>query len=74
MGPGDRICLYTDGVTDCTGPEDEPFGETRLLDSLNRNAALSPRQVKTAILADLEHHRGPCPPDDDVTLLIAELS
>jgi len=74
MKPGDRICLYTDGVTDCTGPEDEPFGETRLLDSLNRNAALSPAGLKTAILRDLERHRGPCPPEDDVTLLIAELS
>jgi phosphoserine phosphatase RsbU/P len=73
MEPGDRICLYTDGVTDCIGPEDEPFGETRLLESLNRNAALSPAGLKNAIVADLERHRGPYPPDDDVTLLVAEL-
>jgi phosphoserine phosphatase RsbU/P len=72
--PGDRICLYTDGVTECAGPDNEPFGETRLADSLNRNAALPPAGLKTAILADLERHRGACPPDDDVTLLIAELS
>jgi sigma-B regulation protein RsbU (phosphoserine phosphatase) len=72
--PGDRVCLYTDGVTDCAGPDGEPFGEARLSDSLNRNAALSPAGLKGAILADLERHRGACPPDDDVTLLIAELS
>jgi len=74
MQPGDRICLYTDGITDCTGPDGEPFGETGLLDSLNRNAELFPAALKRAILADLQRHRGECPPDDDVTLLIAEVS
>jgi sigma-B regulation protein RsbU (phosphoserine phosphatase) len=73
MKRGDRICLYTDGIPECIGPDDEPFGETRLADSLNRNAALSPAGLKLAILADLERHRGDCPPDDDMTLLIAEL-
>jgi phosphoserine phosphatase RsbU/P len=72
--PGDRICLYTDGVTDCANQDDEAFGETRLSDSLNRNGALSPAALKNAILADLARHRGACPLDDDVTLLLAELS
>jgi sigma-B regulation protein RsbU (phosphoserine phosphatase) len=74
MQPGDRICLYTDGITDCAGPDGEPFGDTGLLGSLNRNAELSPAELKRAILADLQRHRGECPPDDDVTLLIAEVS
>ena len=74
MRPGDRICLYTDGVTDCVGPDDEPFGDARLADSLNRNADLSPAGLKAAILSDLKRHCGECPPDDDVTLLIAEIS
>lgn len=74
VAPGDRICLYTDGVTECAGPDGEPFGDTRLADSLNRNAGLSPAGLKKAVLSDLERHRGECPPDDDVTLLIAEIS
>jgi len=74
MERGDRICLYTDGVTDCAGPDGEPFGDTRLADSLNRNAGLSPADLKAAILRDLERHLGGCSPDDDVTLLIAEIS
>jgi len=74
MKPGDRICLYTDGVTDCIGPDDEAFGETRLAESLNRHASLSPAGIKNAILADLESHRRGCEPDDDVTVLIAEIA
>ena len=74
MEPGDRICLYTDGVTDCAGADGDPFGDVRLADSLNRNAGLSPAGLKAAILGDLKRHLGGCPPDDDVTLLIAEIS
>jgi sigma-B regulation protein RsbU (phosphoserine phosphatase) len=74
MQPGDRICLYTDGITDCAGPDDEPFGDIRLLDSLNRNARLSPAELKNAVLADFQRHRGERPLEDDVTLLIAEVS
>jgi sigma-B regulation protein RsbU (phosphoserine phosphatase) len=74
MVPGDRICLYTDGVTECMDASEEPFGEERLAQALNRYAALEPAPLKAAILKELEQHRGPLPPDDDVTLLIAEVS
>ena len=74
MQPGDRICLYTDGVTDCAGPDGEPFGDAGLADSLNRNAGLSPAGLKAAILGDLKRHLAGFPPDDDVTLFIAEIS
>ena len=74
MEPGDRICLYTDGVTDCAGRDGEPFGGARLVDSLNRNTGLSPAGLKAAILGDLDLHLGGSRPDDDVTLLIAEIS
>jgi len=74
MEPGDRICLYTDGVTDCAGPDGEPFGDAGLTDSLNRNAGLSPAGLKAAVLSDLNRHLGGSRPDDDVTLLIAEIS
>lgn len=73
MEPGDRICLYTDGVTECAGPDGEFFGEERLLECLNQNARRSPAGVKAAILGALEAYRGDCPPDDDVTLVVAEI-
>jgi len=74
MERGDGICLYTDGVTDCAGPDGEPFGDAGLVASLNRNSGLSPAGLKAAILDDLKRHLDGGPPDDDVTLLIAEIS
>ena len=35
---GDRVLLFTDGVTEARVPEGEEFGETRLLDLLGRIA------------------------------------
>ena len=74
LHPGDRVCLYTDGVTDCANAADEPFGEERLAEALNRHVALAPDALKVAVIEDLARHRGECPPDDDVTLVVAELS
>jgi len=41
MNPGDFILAYTDGVTEASGPQQEMFGETRLLEA-----------VQTAMLQD----------------------
>jgi sigma-B regulation protein RsbU (phosphoserine phosphatase) len=74
LRPGDRLCLYTDGVVECPRADDEPFGDERLADSLNRHHGLSVRDLKSAVLGDLDAFRGVTPPDDDVTLLVAEIS
>jgi sigma-B regulation protein RsbU (phosphoserine phosphatase) len=32
--PGDLLCLYTDGITECVSPNDEEFGPQRLVECL----------------------------------------
>ena len=34
--PGDLLCLYSDGITECASPDDEEFGEDRLVELLRR--------------------------------------
>jgi phosphoserine phosphatase RsbU/P len=72
MAPGDRLCVYTDGVTDCTNAAEESFGDGGLMTSLERHRAAGVAELKAAVLADMARHRGSAPPDDDVTLLVAE--
>jgi sigma-B regulation protein RsbU (phosphoserine phosphatase) len=34
--PGDLVCLYSDGITECAAPDEEEFGEARLVEFLKQ--------------------------------------
>jgi sigma-B regulation protein RsbU (phosphoserine phosphatase) len=66
---GDRMVLYTDGVTEASNSDDEEFGEERLLQVLQQNPARSAEEIQKNILqATTEFSRGPW--QDDATLLV----
>src|SRR5271170_7031888 len=46
---GDRLILYTDGLTEATNSDEQEFGERRLLDLGRRNMALSASELLAAI-------------------------
>jgi serine phosphatase RsbU (regulator of sigma subunit) len=68
--PGDTLVLYTDGITEAADPEDEEYGEERLLEVglSNRNASLD--ELAEAIEKDVEAHAQGVPFTDDRTLVI----
>jgi sigma-B regulation protein RsbU (phosphoserine phosphatase) len=69
LAPGDRLLLYTDGVTEALSPAGEPFGDERLGELLAASA--EPDRV-LARLAEWTG-RGPgASMDDDVTLVVAQ--
>ena len=66
---GDRMVLYTDGVTEACNSDDEEFGEERLLRVLQQNVAQSAVEIQKQILqAAAEFSRGTW--QDDATLLV----
>jgi sigma-B regulation protein RsbU (phosphoserine phosphatase) len=70
---GDRLILFTDGVTEAGNPGKEEFGEQRLLELLEGNRTSTPTEIKDRILsalADFSHSNL----DDDATLLILGVS
>jgi phosphoserine phosphatase RsbU/P len=75
MEPGDRLLLYTDGITEARDQTGELFGVQRLIDHTERHAAArlpaaeTLRRLAHAVAA---HHDGPAA--DDATLLLAEWS
>jgi sigma-B regulation protein RsbU (phosphoserine phosphatase) len=74
LAAGDRFCVYTDGVTDCPSPGDQPFGVQRLRDVLSRYDDQPPAAAKAGIVEELRAHADGPLKDDDTTLLIVEVS
>ena len=67
---GDRLLLYTDGVTEAQNEIGEFFGEWRLLDVAQRHKSCSVEELQQAILADVHNFVGDAPQADDITLLV----
>ena len=68
LGPGDRVLLFTDGVTEAPNAEGEEFGEARLLQVLEENRDLSAANLQKKVLSVVaEFCRGHW--HDDATLI-----
>jgi len=67
--PGDRLYLYSDGVTEHFSPAGEPYGDRRLLDFLLRHRTLPLERVIHGLMSDLQGYGRGRPPGDDVSFL-----
>lgn len=69
LQPGDLLLCYTDGVTEAMSPEQEEFGEDRMLQVVLVHAAEPAQAIVTALRAAVEQHTRGAPQHDDLTLL-----
>lgn len=67
---GDRILLYTDGVTEAESPKDEEYGVARLRAFLVEHRGDTDAALVDGILAEVLCHCGSTRPRDDMTLLV----
>lgn len=66
--PGDRLLLYTDGITETFNGAEELFGVERLDAALQR-CQQTPQAIVDGVIADLRAYSNAGPPADDRTLL-----
>ncbi len=69
LKPGDRVYLYTDGVTEATDANNELYGEDRLLNALNAKEFYSMEELCKYVKADVDAFVGDAPQFDDITML-----
>jgi serine phosphatase RsbU (regulator of sigma subunit) len=73
LEPDDAVLLYTDGVTEARTPDGELFGQERLVDLLEREAAsgqAGEELLRRLVQAVLDHQSGGL--RDDATLLLVQ--
>jgi sigma-B regulation protein RsbU (phosphoserine phosphatase) len=73
LAPGDRLCLFSDGVLEQTDAKDqEQYGDARLHSALAARTAIPADQAVTEIVTDLSAWAGGGSFTDDVSLVIVE--
>ncbi|MBX2850882.1 MAG: SpoIIE family protein phosphatase [Phycisphaeraceae bacterium] len=70
---GDRILLYSDGVTDAMNEHNQRFGRGKLEYALHEIGALPAAEGVDALVSRLNAHRGDNPPNDDITIVLVKV-
>ncbi|MFQ5600212.1 MAG: PP2C family protein-serine/threonine phosphatase [Candidatus Krumholzibacteriia bacterium] len=72
MQPGDRLFIYSDGLTESKSPCGEQFGDVRLKAGLAANRRKPMKEQLEAVLETVLQHRGSDVLDDDLTVVGVE--
>jgi sigma-B regulation protein RsbU (phosphoserine phosphatase) len=70
LEPGATLVLYTDGLTEAFSPDDEEFGNARLMDLAVSLAGRPASEVTAGLLSGVTAFEGGSHPADDKTLVI----
>lgn len=73
LSVGDKLFLYTDGVTEAVSKNKEFYTEKRLVNALKSNIASSPTMTVNSIMQSLNDFTQDREQSDDITMLALEL-
>ena len=69
LEPGDRLFLYTDGVTEAKAASGDRFGNDRLIEALNDDRTIGDESLILRVKAAVDHFAGEEPQFDDITMV-----
>lgn len=73
LNKGDRVVLFTDGITECIDPNKELFGEDRLKEFILENASLNAEDLIQQLNLKLKEWSGNKDKfEDDITILVID--
>ncbi len=70
LRPGDRLCVYTDGITEAQNPVQDEFGTQRLAAYFARVADLPVKEAASKLFGEVLRFADGAPQYDDQTLLL----
>ena len=72
---GDSLFLYTDGVTEALNPDNELYGEERLINCLNHSdKSSSVKELLSFVRADVNKHVNGAAQSDDITMVTLKIN
>ncbi len=74
LRPGDKLVVYSDGVTEAENGAQEQFGEDALMALVKKNYAAPAAQLHQVIIDQVATFTAGAPQSDDVTLVVLEFS
>ena len=72
LSPGDRVIIYSDGVTEAQNQASEFFGKKRLVEILKKHAAETCSAIHDAIQEGVAAFTEGAPQSDDITVVVLE--
>lgn len=72
LNPGDRVYLYTDGITEAMNADRDLFGDERLMNALHEGSSLDLKHSINLVMQRIHEWRGIAPNRDDATVLAVE--
>ncbi len=72
LAKGDKLILYTDGITEATNSNGDPYGEERFMAAIKDNLNSPVDELVKNIVSGLEEFAGNAAFDDDITICVFE--
>jgi sigma-B regulation protein RsbU (phosphoserine phosphatase) len=73
MEPGDVLIGYTDGISEAMNPEDEEWGEDRMIAKATSCVQLSAQQMLDCLFDAADRFASGAPQHDDMTLVLMKI-
>ena len=68
--PGAALVFYSDGVSEAMDPEENEFGEEKLVAGLLARPRSNVKEIADGVLADVKRHAATAPQYDDTTIVV----
>jgi len=72
LRPGERLLVFSDGVTEATNAEGEMFGDERLLATILEGASVDIDALTAHVVEEVDRFVGAAPQQDDIAVIAAE--
>lgn len=70
---GDRLFIYSDGISEMTTPDGQAIGDRRLCKMAGQFMTKSVQESKSGLVTELDKRRGDIPQDDDFTFVFVDI-